>query len=158
NMTRRFCENVYGHELGVRLVQNGLVAFALCQAWGNVPEWFADDRVRPPGLRLLQLLDRPQPMLGVYEAASEAIFEIVGVHRAADLAAQSLYRVYHETGASLQVGGMWLNDTSLAWNFTVEGPEHQVIVTDTRTWRAFPIDGQDKHAHLLGEDQMIQQL
>ena len=32
NMTRRFCQDVYGDPLGVRVVQNALTAYSLCQA------------------------------------------------------------------------------------------------------------------------------
>src|SRR5206468_3967538 len=40
NMTPTFCHDVYGNELGKRVVQNGLLAYALCQHWGNKPEDF----------------------------------------------------------------------------------------------------------------------
>ena len=40
NMTRDTCKSLYGRPLGLRVAQNALVAYSLCQHWGNVPEVF----------------------------------------------------------------------------------------------------------------------
>ena len=40
NMTRDTCKSLYGRPLGLRVTQNALVAYSLCQHWGNVPEVF----------------------------------------------------------------------------------------------------------------------
>jgi hypothetical protein len=56
NMTREFCDVVYGKPLGRRMMQNGLIAYAVCQAWGNLPEQFEQDPKQPAGLKLLNLL------------------------------------------------------------------------------------------------------
>jgi hypothetical protein len=47
---------VYGDDLGVRAVQNGLTAFAVCQAWGNVPEQFDPNTPTAAGTQLLAQL------------------------------------------------------------------------------------------------------
>ena len=44
NMTRDTCKSLYGHPLGLRVAQNALVAYSLCQHWGNVPEVFEGER------------------------------------------------------------------------------------------------------------------
>ncbi len=111
NMTRGFCEDVYGNALGVRIVQNALVAFALCQAWGNSPDRF-DPNVhtptppfKPAGARLLEIVSS-------YEQNSEEIRRLVGVHTAAELkSAGGVYRVFHESD-------------SLRYDFIIEGPGH----------------------------------
>ena len=54
NMTRDTCKALYGHPLGLRVAQNALVAYSLCQHWGNVPEVFEGTG---PGKALLDLLD-----------------------------------------------------------------------------------------------------
>src|SRR5208282_2045021 len=48
NMTIKFCNAVYGSDLGRRVVQNALVAYALCQLWGNTPEQFQADPANNP--------------------------------------------------------------------------------------------------------------
>ena len=77
NMTRDTCKALYGHPLGLRVVQNALVAYALCQHWGNVPEQFEPAR-GPPGKALLDLLDGTDAAR--YEANSPALRKLVAVH------------------------------------------------------------------------------
>jgi hypothetical protein len=124
NMTRDFCKSVYGSELGLRIVQNALVAYALCQHWGNAPEQFrSPTSVSSPGEKLLLALDGINATS--YEASSEAIRGLVGVHRDAVLATRPDNGLFHDPG-------------SFIYNYTVEAPGYQVIVTDTRSWRSYP--------------------
>jgi hypothetical protein len=147
NMTRSFCQSAYGNDLGLRLVQNGLTAYALCQHWGNVPEDFA---LSKPGGALLTLLDIPQPpaanafqnKAADYDAKSKDIRKLLGIHDAATLRARDDKAVYHDP------------DT-LRYNFTVEGAGHQVIFTDTRTWRSYPSN--ESGTHLLTKNQQTNQ-
>ena len=140
NMTLQICKGMYGNSLGLRIVQNGLVAYALCQHWGNVPEQFEDTGQAPPGLTLLRLLDGGDA--AQYEANSPSLRQKVGVHEATAIAAQKA--VFHEPN-------------SLIYNYTVVGPSHQVIVTDTRTWRSFPF-AEDGAGELLPASQIAAQI
>jgi hypothetical protein len=152
NLTRDFCDGVYATALGVRVIQNGLVAFALCQAWGNTPMQF-DSTITPTpaGAKLLTLLS-------AYEANSSAIQKLIGIHAPAALAAHKpTYAVFHDEGALIQNEGYTFTDASLYFHYTVEGPSHQIIVTDTRTWRAFPGGGGD-HGDLLPLDVLQRQI
>ncbi|WP_017302041.1 hypothetical protein [Nodosilinea nodulosa] len=153
NMTREFCQNVYGSDLGLRIVQNGLVAYSLCQHWGNVPEDFeTSDSVvsRHPGATLLALIDTPQPTIpngfdqkaADYANRSPDIRKLLGVHSAAAVKKRDDSAVFHEADA-------------LQYNFSVEGPGHQVIFTDTRTWRSFPEKANG--THLLTRNQQTDQ-
>jgi hypothetical protein len=146
NMTRRFVDQVYADDLGVRVVQNGLTAFAVCQAWGNVPEQFDPGTPAAAGTQLLaQLKDvaNAADNQGAFEKASPTIMSLVGVHRRVDMndgngSPGSIHAFHEGTPAdSITVHGVDVNTKSLRYNFTVEGPSHQVLVTDTRTWRGF---------------------
>lgn len=145
NMTRGFCEDVYGKPLGVRVIQNALVAYAICQAWGNQPEQF-DASVRlptppfkPAGARLLELF-------GTYENSSDEIRGIVGVHTNTEIKQQTGdYRVFHD-GASLR------------YDFKIDCPGHVIIVSDTRTWRSFPTSGRETQPDMLGPGELANQL
>jgi hypothetical protein len=146
NMTRDICKALYGHRLGLRVVQNALVAYALCQHWGNVPEAFEDAGAgvaTPPGKALLDLLDGTTDA-GRYEASSPALRTLVGVHDEATLATRPDNAVFHDEG-------------SLLYHFTVEGLGHQIIFTDTRTWRSFPT-GRAGGGVLLPPEQLAQQI
>ena len=126
NMTLGFCRDVYSNPLARRVVQNGLVAYALCQHWGNVPEDFEKGTSTPPGAALLALLDGKK--LADYVSNSTQLQKITGMRTRAD----------------------WRDaaPASLTYNYTLEAPAYQVIVTDTRTWRTFP-DGNNTTAHFL---------
>jgi hypothetical protein len=156
NTTRDWCRGVYGNPLGLRIVQNGLVAYALCQHWGNAPEQF--DAAKPGG-SLLTLLDTSQPnqpnafdrKAVEYNENSAFIRTLLAVHDEAALAQRPPDNaVFHD-------------DFSLQYHFTVEGPGHQVIVTDTRTWRSFPLGGKQapdllKHSSDVTKDQFTRQI
>jgi hypothetical protein len=159
NMTRHFMEGVYQSDLGLRIVQNGLTAFAVCQSWGNVPEQFDPNTPTAAGTQLLTQLAavaNATDSAAAYDTASSTIRTLVGVHtyelmedRGAAVEAASGVTgqddsdapvgAYHDGTAAdnVTVNGVAVNTKSLRYNFTVEGPAHQVLVTDTRTWRGF---------------------
>jgi hypothetical protein len=146
NMTRHFMEDVYANDLGVRVVQNGLTAFAICQAWGNVPEQFeGSDAAGAQLLAQLTTVAAATDNAGAFETASPTIMRLVGVHEFFFMednnvgAQTNSIRAFHEGDATdnITVNGVDVNTKSLRYNFTVEGPAHQVLVTDTRTWRGF---------------------
>jgi hypothetical protein len=126
NMTLDVCAALYGNETGKRVVQNGLAAYALCQHWGNVPEQFEDTNPVPPGQTLLRLLDGGDA--ATYDGNSKSIRRAVGMQDFADIKQKKA--VFHDP-------------KSLTYNYTIEGDGHQIIVTDSRTWRTFPGDSDD---------------
>jgi hypothetical protein len=126
NMTLGFSKGVYSNTLARRVIQNGMVAYALCQHWGNVPEVFEKGTSTPPGFALLSLLDGKNA--ADYATNSAAIQKIVGVRTKAD--------------------SRDADPASLIYNYTLEAAAYQVIVTDTRTWRTFP-DGNNTTGHFL---------
>lgn len=148
NMTRNICTGMYGNPLGLRMVQNALVAYALCQHWGNAPEQFFDDPgipEAPVGLKLLKLLDKGDAK--AYEANATTLQQYVGVHDATKLKSppnSTVFAVFHDAD-------------SLFFDYTIESPGHQILVTDTRTWRSFPHGG-DEAPELLPTAQIDRQV
>ena len=139
NMTRDTCKSLYGHPLGLRVAQNALVAYSLCQHWGNVPEVFEGIG---PGKAMLDLLNGTDAAR--YETNSPALRKLVAVHEESVLATQPDNAVFHDPD-------------SLIFNFTVEGPGHQVIFTDSRSWRSFPT-GRVGGGVLMPSAQLAQQI
>jgi hypothetical protein len=155
NSTRRFCSQVYGNALGMRVVQNALAAFSVCQAWGNDPDRFAGSAA---GAVLLDTLGKVAAKVhgvaagtevgstaaaDLYESSSTTIQKIVGVHPATVV--NSAGRVFHDNEDNVASN----NPDSLRFNFRIEGPGHLVLVTDTRTWRGFPSSALDDHGDFL---------
>ncbi len=157
NMEREFFQKVYAKDnpMGLRVIQNGLTAYALCQHWGNVPEAFATGSGKP-GEKLLLALDGLTDKTIDARSRDQAdgspgIMRLVGVH---DLDAM---RAFSATAPNRSKGLAVFHDAnSLTYNYTIEGPMHQVIVTDSRTWRLMP-DGKVT-PELLPKDQIERQI
>lgn len=168
NIFRSWCAEVYDNPLGVRVIQNALLAYALCQHWGNVPEQFAlatrlapHTPFRPAGLELLDLLARFTTYNAVDSAGHGRIRKILGIHTADELAQQAgtqTYRLFHEPGTRHMAGDALLDDTSLLYHYTVEGHEFQIVMTDSRTWREFPRIDAYGAPNLIGDSQLSEQL
>ncbi|SHN13882.1 hypothetical protein [Rhizobacter sp. OV335] len=145
NMDMVFCNGVYGNPLGRRMVQNGLLAYALCQHWGNKPEDFEGTAA---GAKLLALVDTPNPAqpqsyvdkASKYDDASATLSSLLGVPQGRLDATRALSH----------------GSNALTYDYFVEGPAHLVIFADTRTWRAFPraSDG----THLLPPAELLRQI
>src|SRR5947207_369083 len=110
----KWCQHVLGSELGRRIVRNGLLAYALFQAWGNTPEQFD----APNGAALLARLD-------AWRGDESG--------RQSDLLAELV-------GAPAPFAGtctLQRSEQALRWHYTLCGPNFQVIVLDTRTQRSY---------------------
>lgn len=153
NGTLGICRTMYSQPLGKRVMQNGLTAYALCQHWGNAPEQFEQVTPAPPGWTLLETLDpgliAPSQAIPLaqraarYEQDSQNIRALVGMPETKSEIEQKK-AVFHKPG-------------SLQYHYTVEADKHQIIVTDTRTWRSFPKGGNEP-GEFLPPDQLNNQI
>lgn len=124
--------DVMQHPLGRRAISNGLAAFAVCQAWGNSPERFTTGQ---PGERLLDALVLLNQARGRSAEAREEITHTVGLPYG-DVEVRTFLDDLAEQERLGRVGERpWHN--SLHWHYRLDGPGHEVIVLDTRTWRGF---------------------
>lgn len=160
NISKDFVSAVYGKPLGMRIIQNGLLAYALCQHWGNCPEQFRpvpDDPAPPPaGYTLLTLLGAAVPS---YNSIAGIMFlrDVVGLREAGIVI--SAGGLYHDSSFRRQLpDGTWVCSGSLLFHYTIEGPAHQIIVTDSRTWRSFPRDTGWGFPDLIDRHQLTRQL
>lgn len=155
NGTLHICRKHYSKPLGIRVMQNGLTAYALCQHWGNVPEQFGkvDAAPTPPGRALLEMLDpglidpsRAIPLgqrAARYEQDSKDVRALLGMPEDKH-EVEVAKAVVHKPG-------------SLLYNYTIEADGHQIIVTDTRSWRSFPKGGREP-GELLPPAQLNEQI
>ena len=95
-------------------MRNGLLAYALFQAWGNTPQQFAE----PNGMALLNAVDTWRGEAS--DASVEIIEEIIG-----------LPTTFSGSGKLPR------SPRALHWYHTYEGPRYQVILMDTRTQRFY---------------------
>jgi len=109
-----WCKHVLQNPLGYRIVRNGLLAYALFQAWGNTPTQFAGVH----GSTLLQAIDAwrgddSDPQLALIE-------ETIGLPESFD-----------------GTGSLQCAKQALRWDYIYAGPHYQLIALDTRTKRYY---------------------
>ncbi|NMG08401.1 hypothetical protein [Brasilonema sp. UFV-L1] len=117
-----WCDRTLNKPLGRRVLQNGLLACAICQAWGNTPEQFEQGN---PGEALLKAAEAWSASFSINAQQEQEIALRIGLPSLADIRTSQPRRVTHQ-------------ESSLKWHYTVTGPEYEVLVLDTRTWREFP--------------------
>jgi hypothetical protein len=148
NLTYDWCRKVYEKPLGRRMVQNGMVAFALFQAWGNTPEAFAEGSGEP-GEQLLEMVGRwhPDAWKGWDGGAEHIWHQLLSIPESAS-------ELDHEHGPPRLVHG----PGAIAWHYTVKTPAFELIALDVRTMRAFPGDSELDPPALLSDEALAAQL
>lgn len=133
-LNREWCDRVLGKPLGKRVVQNGLLAYGLFQAWGNTPEHFA---LGTGGARLIELAVKWLASEGEDQAAKAECDRYLGI--------PVNDRLTHLPKLEKDEDVLILSRDSQAipWHYTVRGSKHEVIVLDTRAWRGYP-EGKDR--------------
>jgi hypothetical protein len=122
NLNLAWCDRIYTKPLGRRIIQNGLLAYALCQGWGNTPAQFTSNQ---SGEKLLQAAETWFLSGGENTSALAAIEKYLGIPNIADISSSNPRRLTP-------------NPEALIWHYTINAPGYEVIVLDTRTQREFP--------------------
>jgi hypothetical protein len=110
-----WCRQVLNNALGQRILRNGLLAYALFQAWGNTPAQFDE----PNGSVLLEAVDAWHGDEASSYAA--AIAEYIGMPLP-----------FEGSGQLVR------SERALHWHYSLTCPRYRVIVLDTRTERIYP--------------------
>ena len=116
-----WCSRILDKPLGKRILQNGMLASAICQAWGNTPKQFEKGT---NGEELLNATVAWSVGGGENKLFEEQIALRIGLPTVEDIQ-QNSHKLPH-------------SDTALNWHYIVNSPGYEVIVLDTRTWREFP--------------------
>ena len=133
-LNRAWCNGVFSKPLGKRAVQNGLLAYAVFQAWGNTPDQFQEGQ---PGECLLKAATIWSASAGTDESASEEIAKYLGLPQREPDSGLPKFRLDED---------VWVLDRDypdgtlpLEWHYSISSLKHEVIVLDTRTWRGYPL-------------------
>ncbi|MBE3557936.1 MAG: hypothetical protein IMW89_01755 [Ktedonobacteraceae bacterium] len=110
-----WCRRVLESPLGRRVVRNAQIAFALFQAWGNMPEQFTSAR----GQEFLRALD-----VWRGDECDTALVEM-------------LERAIGLPKSFPGSGELPYSEQALHWHYSFEGPRYQIIALDTRTQRLY---------------------
>jgi hypothetical protein len=150
-MTFNWCENVLSNQLGKRIVQNGMIAYALFQGWGNNPAQFDAPK---PGGKLLNIIGKKWSG-GYLDAPAADITAPLGLP--ASMAKQDVFKIVN--------GENELNAVSdiIEWNFHIVRTKFEIIALDGRTKRAYPVSSDPKarefwHASIISQDSFKKQV
>ena len=137
NLNWYWCQNLYSKPPGRKVIQNGLLSYAIFQGWGNTPEQF---EVNNPGDQLIRAL---QVWRGQEDQNYKIITNLLSIPTIKD--SDSPTDPVH-------------NPDSLHWHYIVESSVYQVIVLDCRTMRNYPSTSKIEFAGLLSQSAFIEQL
>lgn len=154
-LNRAWCTDVLSKPLGKRAVQNGLLAYAVFQAWGNTPEQFESGQT---GGKLLQAAELWSASAGTDEVASQDIAKCLGLPQMSAETGLPQFRLDEDV---FVLNRDYSDGTlPLEWHYTIRSLKHEVIVLDTRTWRGYPQDDQNglSPPMLLSPKAFIQQI
>jgi hypothetical protein len=128
-LNREWCDRVLGKPLGKRIIQNGLLAYALFQAWGNTPQHFAPGT---GGDKLLRLAAAWCASKGQDESLKTECDRYLGIP------SNNATTGLPELEADGEVLILARHSQAIPWHYTININQHEVIVLDTRTWRGYP--------------------
>lgn len=147
NLNMAWCDRVLSKPLGRRILQNGLLAYAICQAWGNTPNQFIRDKnqnTKHPGGTLLKAAEKWFASGGTDIKSEQEITTGIGLPTIADIRNTNPRALPHF-------------EQAVQWHYTIQAPGYEVIFLDTRTLRGFPGKDFDFPA-LLSEEACHQQI
>ena len=111
NLSQRWKDRVYTSPLGRTVLRNGILAYFVCQGWGNDPAAFAAAGSKKA--ELLTALPRLFPAgddLPPVESAALTVDVLFGLDG---------------------------KDPPVTWHYKLDGPKHRVLVLDTRSRRSY---------------------
>ena len=132
-LTRSWAMPLFKSELGRRVLQNALSAYALCQAWGNTPDQFALPAT--PGRVLLDaLVDWRTQKYKAGAPAQQIIERVLAIPDASSFEATRFDlsdNRFHQPPTQI-----------LNWHYTVPCKALSINVFDIYTWKRFDADDQ----------------
>jgi hypothetical protein len=120
NLAPIWRDRVFASDLGRTVLRNGLLAYFLCQGWGNNPAAFEADIPQENGP------PKPGPLKQLLLAVPRLFpsgDDLPPLRAAAD-----------EIDSLLGLDG---SDPPVKWHYSIDGPRHRAFVLDNRTRRAF---------------------
>jgi hypothetical protein len=159
-MTYEWCEKTLGNDLGRRQIMNGLLSYAMFQAWGNTPElyaepapggtpgkgkkildaaveWFGPNSKRDNPANTIDKEPELQKLLGIPASKTQPLIKIPGTN---------YYMIDQDTDA-------------IRWDYHITRTNYEIKFLDGRTRRGYPefttaYRGKQAHPDIISEQSM----
>lgn len=166
HMTLEWCRDVFSNVLGKRIIQNGMLAYTLFQAWGNTPERFEDPDKKKPGYKILEILQKWDTSKDYFVSNEVEISGSLGLPSLISSEVKFLFKnVPGHNKLMLQTID---EDKIIKWHYSVVGKNFEILILDGRTKRGYPdpgkIGGSGKielnklHAAIIHESNLEEQI
>jgi len=162
-MTHEWCEKTLSNDLGRRMIMNGLMAYALFQAWGNTPERFFEldtNGNKPNGKLLLEAVETwftPGSKRSNANASQDNepdLQKFLGIplDKTKPLV-KNLNTEYYVINKDPAV---------IRWDYVITREKYEVKFLDGRTNRGYPDHqqaprGKQAHPDIISEQSMVEQ-
>jgi hypothetical protein len=152
HMTLEWCKDVFSNKLGKRIIQNGMLAYTLFQAWGNTPEHFEDPDKKKPGFKILKILQKWDASTG-YFVSNEA--EISGPLGLPSLISAEIEFLFKTVPGHKKLMLQTIDETKIIkWHYSVTGKNFEIFVLDGRTKRGYPDPGKNAGSGKIDLDRL----
>ncbi len=162
HMTLDWCKNVFSNRLGKRIIQNGMLAYTLFQAWGNTPERFEDSAKNKSGSKILEIIQKWDKSNGYFVSKEEEIAGPLGLPLKISIEEKSLFKSI--TNYKNLMFNSLDDDELIEWNYSIIGSNFEILVLDGRTRRGYPDSKNESnrldnlHASMIHESDFEKQL
>ncbi|MFB2968443.1 PhoD-like phosphatase [Aerosakkonema sp. BLCC-F183] len=131
-LNREWCNRVLSKPLGRRTLQNGLLTYAIFQAWGNTPENFQNGQ---SGEKLLEAAQQWSLSAGNDDLVGSKIAKYLAIP---EIDSETNLPKVTEDEDNFILNRDYADGTQcLEWYYKIESFKHETIVLDTRTWRGY---------------------
>ncbi|HEX8136789.1 MAG TPA: hypothetical protein VF544_04290 [Pyrinomonadaceae bacterium] len=136
NLDGAWYENVRRAPLGRQMMRNALLAYAVFQDWGNRPERYVSGSGKKLFDAITGTAERTPALFALETTAGSGLRPkfpdtLAEVERLLGLTLSESVEYPLEPSPAAEPERM-------RWDYSVSGPEHQIVFLDTRTWRSYP--------------------
>ena len=136
HMTLDWCKDVFSNILGKRIIQNGMLAYTLFQAWGNTPESYEDPNKTKPGAQILEILQNWDTNKGYFVSNEADIAGPLGLPPTISADVKILFKGI-PTHKKLMLETINVSKI-IKWNYAITAKNFEILVLDGRTKRGYP--------------------
>ena len=159
-MTYDWCERTLTNDLGRRMIMNGLMSYAVFQAWGNTPELFFEQGPTN-GKMLLDAVEAWCTPGSKRDTTTATVDNEPDLQKFLGIPLNKSVPLIKKSGTDYFV--LDKHGDTLRWDYTISRSNYEINILDGRTCRGYPdpVTGprkKESHPDIISEESMTEQL